>query len=144
MELTRTDVVFSRISMVLFLCRNKSSRNVLKIYGEFFWNKRKIPAQRSTGGGVSVGHKPRGRGHPLWSRHAGLWGPRGTTAPKLSSISSVSPGKNQRAGFITFYDTEAPPPRVLHLEGRSGVRFGLRRGEIVAIININLSPSPIP
>ena len=36
MELTRTDVVFSRIAMVLFLCRNKSSRNVLKIYGDFF------------------------------------------------------------------------------------------------------------
>ena len=64
MELTRTDAVFSRIAMVLFLCRNKSSRNVLKIYGDFFWNKRKIPAQRSTGGGVPVGHKPTGRGHP--------------------------------------------------------------------------------
>ena len=36
MELTRTDAVFSRIAMVLFLCRNKSSRNVLKIYGDFF------------------------------------------------------------------------------------------------------------
>ena len=39
MELTRTNAVFSRIAMVLFLCRNKSSRNVLKIYGDFFWNK---------------------------------------------------------------------------------------------------------
>ena len=37
MELTRTDVVFSRIAMVLFLCRNESSRNILKIYGEYFW-----------------------------------------------------------------------------------------------------------
>ena len=52
--------------------------------------------------------------------------------------------KNQREGFIAFYDTEAPPPRVLHLEGRSGVRFGLRRGEIVAIVIINLPSSPIP
>ena len=51
MELTRTNAVFSRIAMVLFLCRNKCSRNVLKICGDFFWNKRKIPAQRSTGGG---------------------------------------------------------------------------------------------
>ena len=94
MELTRTDAVFNRIAMVLFLCRNKSSRNVLKIYGDVFWNKRKIPAQRSTGGGVPVGHKPTGRGHPARSRREGLWGPRGTTAPNLSSISSVSPGKN--------------------------------------------------
>ena len=36
MELTRTDTVFSRIAMVLFLCRNKSSRNDLKINGDYF------------------------------------------------------------------------------------------------------------
>ena len=30
MELTRTDAIFSRIAMVLYLCRNKSSRNDLK------------------------------------------------------------------------------------------------------------------
>ena len=63
-----------------------------------------------------VGHKPLGRGHPPRPRREGLWGPRGTTAPKLSSISSVSPGKNQREGFIAFCDTEAPPHLVLHLE----------------------------
>ena len=45
LELTQTDAVFSRTTMVLFLCRNKSSRNALKINGEFFekyekyWNK---------------------------------------------------------------------------------------------------------
>jgi len=99
MELTRTDAAFSKIAMVLFFCRNKSSQNVLKIYGEFFWNKRKIPTQRSTGGGVPVGHKPTGRGHPPRPRHEGLWGPRGTTAPKLSSISSVSPEKKSERRF---------------------------------------------
>src|SRR6187401_2309596 len=36
MELTRTDVVFSRTTMVLFLCRNKSSRNDLKFNGDLF------------------------------------------------------------------------------------------------------------
>ena len=96
MELTRTNDVFSKIAMVLFFCRSKSSRNVLKIYGEIFWNKRKIPMQRSTGGGVLVGHKPTYRSHPPRPRREGLWGPRGTTAPKLSSISSVSPGKKIR------------------------------------------------
>ena len=35
---TRTDAAFSRIAMVLFLCRNKSSQNDLKINGELFWN----------------------------------------------------------------------------------------------------------
>ena len=52
--------------------------------------------------------------------------------------------KNQREDFVAFCDTEAPPHPVLHLEGRSGVRFGLRRGEIVAIVIVNLSPSTIP
>ena len=36
MELTRTDAVFSRTAMVLFLCRIKSSQNRLKINGELF------------------------------------------------------------------------------------------------------------
>ena len=38
MELTRTDDVFNRIAMVLFLCRNRSSQIDLKNYGEYFWN----------------------------------------------------------------------------------------------------------
>ena len=74
MELTRTNVVFSRIAMVLFLCRNKSSRNVLKIYEDFFWNRRKIPAQRSTRGDGPVGHKPCCRG-PLLAAATKLVGP---------------------------------------------------------------------
>ena len=41
MELTRTDAVFSRIAMVLFLCRNKSSRNDLKINEEYFGKYKK-------------------------------------------------------------------------------------------------------
>ena len=45
MELTRTNAVFSRIAMVLFLRRNKSSRNDLEIYEDFcgiykkYWHK---------------------------------------------------------------------------------------------------------
>ena len=62
MELTWTNAVFSRIALVLFLCRNQSSPNVLKIYGEQFWKIRKISAPSSTWGGGPVGHKP-------WLRH---------------------------------------------------------------------------
>ena len=51
--------------------------------------------------------------------------------------------KNQGEGFITFYDTEPPPPPILHQEGRSGVRSGLRRGENDAVVIINHPPSPI-
>ena len=35
LELTQTDAIFSTTTMVLFLCRNKSSRNALKINGDF-------------------------------------------------------------------------------------------------------------
>ena len=37
MELTRTDAVFSRIAMVLFLCRKQSSRIDQEVYGEFLF-----------------------------------------------------------------------------------------------------------
>ena len=36
-EAAQTDAVFSRTTVVLFYCRNKSSRNAMKINGEFFW-----------------------------------------------------------------------------------------------------------
>ena len=36
LELTGTDAIFSRTTVVLFLCRNKSYRNVMEINGEFF------------------------------------------------------------------------------------------------------------
>ena len=64
MELTWTDAVFSRIALVLFFCRNQSSPNVLKIYGEQFCKISKISAPSSTSGGGPVGHKPLLR-HPL-------------------------------------------------------------------------------
>ena len=51
MELTRTNAVFSRIAMVLFMCRNKSSRNDLKLHGTYFWKILKILAKESRPGG---------------------------------------------------------------------------------------------
>ena len=45
MELTRTDVVFSRTTMVLFMCRSKRSRNDLKLHGDTFQKIRKIPTK---------------------------------------------------------------------------------------------------
>ena len=51
--------------------------------------------------------------------------------------------KNQGEEFIAFYDTEPPPSPKTSREGWSGVRSGLRRGESVAIVIINLPPSPI-
>ena len=51
MELTRTDVVFSRITMVLFMCRSKRSRNNLKLHGATFQKIRKIPVKDEGQGG---------------------------------------------------------------------------------------------
>ena len=61
MELTRTDAVFSRLSMVLFMCRNKSSRNDLKLHGTSIWKIRKIPEEKSTSGGPHPVHEGGGR-----------------------------------------------------------------------------------
>ena len=61
MELTRTDAVFSRLSMVLFMCRNKSSRNDLKLHGTYFWKIIKILEEESTSGGPHPVHKGGGR-----------------------------------------------------------------------------------
>ena len=143
MELTRTDAVFSRLSMVLFMCRNKSSRNDLKLHGTYFWKILKILAKESRSGGPPPVHEGGGRAYP----------PRAHPLPRGPPVASPTPTpppyiefrreKNQRKEIITFYDTEPPPPPILPREGRSGVRFGLRRGEIVAIIIINHYPSPI-
>ena len=51
MELTRTDAVFSRITMVLFMCRSKHSWNDLELHGDTFQNIRKILAKESRPGG---------------------------------------------------------------------------------------------
>ena len=141
MELTRTDAVFSRLSMVLFICRNKSSRNNLKLHGTSFWKiftGRKIhirgPTPCPRGWGVRL---------PPWARPL----PRGP--PDAPPTSTPTPyihfrgEKNQREGFIAFYDTEPPPSPKTSREGWSGVRSGLQRGESVAIIIINRPSSPI-
>ena len=60
MELTRTDAVFSRITMVLFMCRSKRSRNDLKFHGDTFQKIRKIPSIDEDRGPTTL---PRGSGH---------------------------------------------------------------------------------
>jgi hypothetical protein len=77
-KLTRTDAVFSRTTMVSFLCRNKSSRNGTKLCEEFLYNKRKILEPRTTGGGTWVGTTHQGAppppGVPRWVVRT--WWPR--------------------------------------------------------------------
>ena len=143
MELTRTDAVFSRLSMVLFMCRNKSSRNDLKLHGTSFWKILKILEEKSTSGGPHPVHEGGGRACPPGRAPP----PRGPPDAPLTSTWTpyihFQGEKNQGEGFIMFYDTEPPPSPKLSWEGRSGVRSGLQRGESVAIVIINLPPSPI-
>ena len=102
MELTWTDVVFSRLALVLFLCRNQSSPNVLKIYGEQFWKISKISAPSSTSGGGPVGHKPLLRHHPLVAVGR-LVGPTGTCRPQLQLYKlSFVPEKIKWEVFVAF------------------------------------------
>ena len=136
MELTRTDAVFSRLSMVLFMCRNKSSQNDLKLHGTSIWKILKIleenPRQRAHTLSTRVGARPLPRGPPNTP-------PTSTPTPYIR----VRGEKNQRERYILFYDMEPPPSPKLSREGWSGVRSGLRRGESVAVVIINHSPSPI-
>ena len=77
LELTWTDAVFSRTTVVLFLCRNKSSRNAMKINGDFFWKIWKILEKKSTGGESRGPHEGRGRTHPPRARPPASWTPWG-------------------------------------------------------------------
>ena len=69
LELTQTNVVFSRTTVVFVLCRNKSSQNAMKINGEFsgkykkYWHKN-LP-EGSPMGPTRVGCAPMPRGLPV-------------------------------------------------------------------------------
>src|SRR4051812_5202043 len=110
MELTRTDAVFSRLSMVLFMCRNKSSRNDLKLHGTYFWKILKILEEESTSWGhtlsTRVGARPLPHGPPDAP-------PTSTPTPYIHFRGE----KNQREGFIAFYDTKPPPSPKTSREG---------------------------
>ena len=71
MELTRTNAIFSKIAMVLFLCRSKRSRNDLKLHGDTFQKIRKIPTKDEGQGAhhlaTRVGARPLPRGPPVAS-----------------------------------------------------------------------------
>ena len=110
------DAVFSRITMVLFMCRSKRSRNDLKLHGATFQKIRKIPA------------KDEGQGaHRLSTRVGARLPPRARPLPRGPPVASPTPTptsyivyrgeENQREEFIVFYDTEPPPSPKTSREG---------------------------
>ena len=102
------------------------------IFGKYkkYWKKN--PRQGAHTLSMRVGARPLPRGPPDAP-------PTSTPTPYIH----VRGEKNQREGFIAFYDTEPPPSPKTSREGWSGVRSGLRRRESVAVVIINHPPSPI-
>ena len=94
-ELTRTDAVFSRIAMVLFMCRNKRSRNDLKLHGTYFWKILKILVKESRPGGPPTVHEGGGRACPP-GRAPCLVGPLLLHRPQLQLHIFVFGEKNIR------------------------------------------------
>ena len=78
MKLTRTDAIFSRTTMVLFLCRNKSSRNGTKLSRVFYTIKENLWIQEPPKVGTWVGTTHQGAppppGAPRWV--VPTWWPR--------------------------------------------------------------------
>ena len=70
MELTWTEAIFSRITMMLFMCINKSSRNDLKLHETTFWKIYKILAKNEGQGphhlSTRVGGTPPTSWAPWW------------------------------------------------------------------------------
>ena len=100
MELTRTDAVFSRIALMLFMCRNKSSRNDLKLHGTYFWKILKILEEESTSGGPPPVHEGGGRACPLG--RAPL--PRGPPdAPPTSTPTPKSPPTGDTSPSVSTF-----------------------------------------
>ena len=65
MELTRTGAIFSRTTMVLFMCRSKRPRNDLTLHGATFQKIRKIPAKDEGQGAHHLSMRVGGAPAPL-------------------------------------------------------------------------------
>ena len=98
MELTRTDAVFSRLSMVLCMCRNKSSRNDLKLHGTSILKIRKILKKNPRQGAHTLSTRVGAR-LPPWARPL----PRGP--PGAPPTSTPSPYIRVRGEKITEKDS---------------------------------------
>ena len=114
-------------------------RNFARI---FYTINKNFLSQDPPEGGTWVGTTHQGA--PLLARPGGVSPPGGPTDPKTDAIKSYFSEENEGKRIIAIHEMDLPSPPVLHREARSGVCFGLRRGEIVAIVIINLASSPIP
>ena len=110
MELTRTDVVFNRITMVLFMCRSKHSRNDLKLHGATFQKIGKIPAKDEGQGAYHLSTRVGGAPAPL-GRAPYLVGPLMPSDANSHSIYLLSERKKseKRNHRVLRYGAAAKP-----------------------------------
>ena len=109
MKLTRTDAVFSRITMVLFMCRSKHSRNDLKLHGATFRKIRKIPAKDEGQGAHHLAMRVGGAPAPL-GRAPYLVGPLELLRPQLQFyIFAFGEKTERRIHRILRYGAAAKP-----------------------------------
>ena len=124
-----------------------TSPNALKIYVDFFWNILKILGERTTGGGPPGPHKLAHRHHPPGGAGQACGLPEGPLAPLFWYMKRPGLEKNQGGAFLWFrrrHEAELEQIQSRALAGRSCHGTSLPEGEIVAIVIINLLPSPIP
>ena len=129
--------------MVLFLCRNKSSRNGTKLCEDFLYNKREFLEPRTTGGGHLGGHNPPGRA-PLQVRPGGLSPPGGPADSNPDTIKlHIWKKKSGRKNYRVSRDGAAATS-CSSSGGQIWSPFGApeKGGSSVFIIN-NHPPSPI-
>ena len=76
--------------MVLFLCRNESSRNGMELCEDFLYQIRKFLASGGSGGGHLGGHNPPGCASPPppQAHPGGCCPPRGLADPQTDAIKS--------------------------------------------------------
>ena len=128
---------------MLFLCRNKSSRNGTKLFEDFYTDNKNFwsqdPSERSPWVGTTHQGMP-----PLLAHPGGLSPPGGPADPETNAIKSYFSRKKQGERIFVFHESKPLSPPVLHREARSGVRLGLQRGGSSIFVITNPSPSPIP
>ena len=134
MKLTRTDAVFSRTAMVLFIVhKTKFLGMTWKSTGITFGKYKKYWRKNQGQGPTPC---PRG-----WGRAPFLVVPLRIHRRQLQLyIFMFGQKKIRREGFIAFYDTGPLPSPNLSREGWSGVCSGLQRGGFVAVVIINHPP----
>ena len=116
MKLTRTDAVFSRTAMMLSYVEKQKFLECPENPRRHFLENIKNTGERIKTRGPTPCPRGWGRAYPLGAPPAS-WDPWSSTDLNSKSIYSRSGRKNQREGFIVFYDTEPPPSPKLSREG---------------------------